>query len=181
MTDPNLCADIPSQDLALGALFLAAKVEEHPRRIRDIVLVFDHVVKRARDVPLDPLEMFDTAFFELRNGLADGEMHILRALGFNIHVQHPHGIMVNYLQSLGLASRRDLCQRAWNYLNDQRVSSFFSYIRFSANRCTILPFQTANSSLGGLSCQHGGMCRNLARRPRDHLHVADYPALVGSL
>lgn len=109
------------QDLALGSLFLAAKVEEHPRRIRDIVLVFDHVVKRARDMSLEPLEMFDTAFFELRNGLADGEMHILRALGFNVHVQHPHGIMINYLQSLGLASNRGLCQKAWNYLNDQWV------------------------------------------------------------
>lgn len=107
------------QDITLGALFLASKVEEHPRRIRDIILVFDHVVKLARRLPLEPLEMFEPAFFELRNGLSDGEMHILRALGFNVHVQHAHGITINYLQSLGLASNRDLCQRTWNYLNDQ--------------------------------------------------------------
>ncbi|KAI9034354.1 cyclin-like protein, partial [Hyaloraphidium curvatum] len=109
------------RDIAMGALFLAAKVEETPRRIRDIVLVFDHVIKRARGQSLEPVEMFDAAFFELRNGLVDGEMHLLRGLGFNVQVQHPHGIMVNYLQSLGLSSNRELCQKAWNCLNDQRA------------------------------------------------------------
>jgi hypothetical protein len=55
-------------------------------------------------------------------------MYLLRTLGFNVHVQHAHGVMVNYLQSLRLTSDTALSQRAWNYLNDGvRTTSYFSY------------------------------------------------------
>ena len=47
------------------------------------------------------------------------EIHILAKLGFNVRVQHPHGFMINYLQSLGLADNKQLTQMAWNYLNDR--------------------------------------------------------------
>jgi hypothetical protein len=43
---------------------------------------------------------------------------LLVALGFDVHVQLPYGLMINYLQAMGLAGQKSLCQRAWNYLND---------------------------------------------------------------
>jgi hypothetical protein len=46
------------------------------------------------------------------------EMQILRRLGFNVHVQLPYNLMVNYLRILGLEDDERVAKRAWNYLND---------------------------------------------------------------
>lgn len=35
-------------DVAMGALFLASKLEETPKRIRDVINVFDYLIQRAR-------------------------------------------------------------------------------------------------------------------------------------
>jgi hypothetical protein len=60
-------------------------------------------------------------FFEYRDALINAEIHILSKLGFNVHVQHPHGFMINYLQSLGLTDEKDFAQKSWNYLNDRWI------------------------------------------------------------
>ncbi|KAI8839887.1 cyclin-like protein [Chytridium lagenaria] len=98
------------RDVVLGALFLASKVEECPRKIRDIVNMVD----------------------ECKEAMIGTELRILCLLGFNVHVQHPHGYMISYLKGLGylhsrsnvltpgssLNENKELSQTAWNYLND---------------------------------------------------------------
>jgi hypothetical protein len=54
----------------------------------------------------------------MKEGLEVGEMQILKRLGFNVHVSLPYGLLVNYLQVLGIAQDTEFCQKAWNYLND---------------------------------------------------------------
>ena len=46
------------------------------------------------------------------------EERILSALAFNVHVTHPYGYLINYLQALDLHSHQSLCQSAWNDVND---------------------------------------------------------------
>ncbi|KAG5463042.1 MAG: cyclin-like protein [Olpidium bornovanus] len=55
-----LTAARPFQDIAMGALFLASKLQESPRKVRDIVNTFDQAVKIARKQPTDPLQLFGT-------------------------------------------------------------------------------------------------------------------------
>ncbi|CAG8734405.1 11963_t:CDS:2, partial [Acaulospora morrowiae] len=45
-------------------------------------------------------------------------MQILRRLGFDVHVQLPYGLMVNYLKVLELTEHEVIPQKAWGYLND---------------------------------------------------------------
>ncbi|KAJ1982815.1 hypothetical protein H4R34_001583 [Dimargaris verticillata] len=111
------------RDVAMGCLFLASKVEESPRKIKDIINVFDYVIKKQRQhhhqqSAITPLEPFSQMFYDLKNGVTIAELQILRHLSFNVQVQLPYGLLVNYLQCLRLTSHSRVPQMAWNYLND---------------------------------------------------------------
>lgn len=54
----------------------------------------------------------------MREGLIRSEMELLRHSGFNVHVQLPYALMINYLKILTLDSHHGLAQKAWSYLND---------------------------------------------------------------
>ncbi|KAJ1648477.1 hypothetical protein IWQ61_009987 [Dispira simplex] len=106
------------RDTTMACLFLASKLEECPRKVKDIINVFDYVIKRRRQLPTTPLEMFSQTFYEMKNGLIVAELQLLKRLGFNVQVQLPYGLLVTYLQCLGLAHHPRILQLAWNYLND---------------------------------------------------------------
>jgi len=54
------------------------------------------------------------------------EKHILKELAFNVHVQHPHKLVINYLKILNQIE--NLGQKAWNYMNDRFL--FLSFLLF---------------------------------------------------
>jgi hypothetical protein len=58
--------------------------------------------------------------------VAAAEMLILHALGFHVHVQHPHGMLMCYLNQMGLASKKHVTRQAWTYLNDRYLISSFA-------------------------------------------------------
>ncbi|KAI8927282.1 cyclin-like protein [Entophlyctis helioformis] len=104
--------------IALASLFLSTKLEECPRRNRDLVNVFHYLCERHKGRAPKLLDFNSHRYNLLRDDMFSGEMCILDKLGFNVHVQHPHGFMVNYVQSLDLARNHALVQHAWNFLND---------------------------------------------------------------
>lgn len=106
------------RDVAMGALFLASKIEECPRKIRDIINVFAYAIAHLRRQPTEPIELFGKEFYDMKNGLIVAEMQILKRLGFSVHIQLPYALMVNYLSALDLTETDDVPQRAWSYLND---------------------------------------------------------------
>ncbi|TPX39511.1 hypothetical protein SeMB42_g06348 [Synchytrium endobioticum] len=110
------------RDIAMGAIFLASKVEECPRRIAQMVLVFHHLVStRAHGVPpanYKPVDHLSPTWLDYKDGMIAAEINILAKLGFNVQVEHPYGYMINYLQSLGLSDDEEFSQIAWNFLND---------------------------------------------------------------
>ncbi|ORX67086.1 cyclin-like protein, partial [Linderina pennispora] len=102
----------------LGALFLACKVEENPQTVRNIINVVDIIIKRDRGYPEIVTDGYDSEYYDLKNEMIIGEMQVLRMLGFNVQVELPYGLLVNYMQSLNLSSHPRVPQLAWNYLND---------------------------------------------------------------
>ncbi|KAJ2452808.1 hypothetical protein GGF42_003951 [Coemansia sp. RSA 2424] len=110
--------DFPLRGTVLGSLFLACKVEENPKSIRNIVNVLDIIIKRDRRFPEVVTDGYDAEFYDLKNEMVIAEMQILRRLGFNVQVELPYGLLVNYLRCLGLTEHPQLPQLSWNYLND---------------------------------------------------------------
>ncbi|TRM62692.1 cyclin-like protein [Schizophyllum amplum] len=122
-------------DIGMGALFLASKLEECPVRMRDIINVYDVLLQReAHSIgpkshtpfKCSPMNYFGTTFYELKDALVVAEMHLLKRLGFNVHVVLPYGTLVNYLRVLGLTSRPDAVSKAWGYLNDAHQTAVYA-------------------------------------------------------
>ncbi|CAG8812021.1 45490_t:CDS:2 [Gigaspora margarita] len=110
-----------AQDIGMGSLFLASKVQESPCKIRDLINVYHYLIQRYRNLPVEPLEYFGSEVYEMKEALTVAEMQILKKLGFNVHVQLPYGLMVNYLKVLELTEHETIPQKAWGYLNDAHV------------------------------------------------------------
>ncbi|KAK9709946.1 hypothetical protein K7432_008695 [Basidiobolus ranarum] len=116
------------QDLAMGALFLASKVEESPRKIKDIINVFHYLINKFRGNDTKPMEPYSNDFYVMKKGLLQAEMQILTKLAFNVQVQLPYGLLINYIRSLDLTNHPSFPQVAWNYLNDSlRTNVYVCY------------------------------------------------------
>jgi len=106
--------------VAMASLFLASKVDEAPRRPRELLNVFYHIDQIENKKPIKPLDWRTEQYIILKDYLIKTERHILKDMGFTVYVEHPHKYLVEYLKVLDLASNNNLCQRAWNYANDSQ-------------------------------------------------------------
>uniref|UniRef100_A0A3B4AS77 Uncharacterized protein n=1 Tax=Periophthalmus magnuspinnatus TaxID=409849 RepID=A0A3B4AS77_9GOBI len=115
--------------VAMACINLASKIEEAPRRIRDVINVFHHLRQiRAKKTPT-PL-ILDQNYINTKNLVIKAERRVLKELGFCVHVKHPHKIIVMYIQVLECEKNQTLVQTAWNYMNDSLRTNVF--VRFQA-------------------------------------------------
>jgi hypothetical protein len=104
--------------MAMGSLFLATKIEECVHPIRDIVNVFHYAISKYLGKPHIIMDYYCEEYLRLRNDVVTAERYLLKELGFNIHIAHPHKLIISYLKLLQLVEHHELVQRAWNYMND---------------------------------------------------------------
>ncbi|GAV71407.1 Cyclin_N domain-containing protein [Cephalotus follicularis] len=102
--------------VAASCLWLASKLEESPRKARQVILVFHRIECRRENLPIEHLDLFSKKFSDLRIELSRTERHILKEMGFVCHVEHPHKFISNYLVTLETPT--ELTQEAWNLAND---------------------------------------------------------------
>ncbi|KAF5898644.1 cyclin-L1 isoform X1, partial [Clarias magur] len=115
--------------VAMACINLASKIEEAPRRIRDVINVFHHLRQIRGKRSASPL-ILDQNYINTKNQVIKAERRVLKELGFCVHVKHPHKIIVMYLQVLECEKNQTLVQTAWNYMNDSLRTNVF--VRFQA-------------------------------------------------
>ncbi|XP_028650328.1 cyclin-L1a [Erpetoichthys calabaricus] len=115
--------------VAMACVNLASKIEEAPRRIRDVINVFHHLRQLRGKRTATPL-ILDQSYINTKNQVIKAERRVLKELGFCVHVKHPHKIIVMYLQVLECEKNQTLVQTAWNYMNDTLRTNVF--VRFEA-------------------------------------------------
>ncbi|KDP32550.1 hypothetical protein JCGZ_14762 [Jatropha curcas] len=106
--------------VAASCVWLASKLEENPRKSRQVIIVFHRMECRRENLPMVFLDLTSKKFAELKMELSRTERHILKEMGFICHVEHPHKFISNYLVTLELPedSKQELGQEAWNLAND---------------------------------------------------------------
>ncbi|XP_061638696.1 cyclin-L1a isoform X1 [Phyllopteryx taeniolatus] len=115
--------------VAMACITLASKIEEAPRRLRDVINVFHHL-KQIRVKKTPSSLILDQNYLNTKNQVIKAERRVLKELGFCVHVKHPHKIIVMYLQVLECEKNQTLVQTAWNYMNDSLRTNVF--VRFQA-------------------------------------------------
>lgn len=112
---------------AMSCVCLASKIEEAPRRIRDVINVFHHIKQVRGQKPLIPM-ILDQHYINLKSQVIKAERRVLKELGFCVHVKHPHKLIVMYLKYLELEKHHNMMQMAWNFMNDSfRTDVFVRY------------------------------------------------------
>ncbi|CAG2161325.1 unnamed protein product [Oppiella nova] len=118
----------PMEVTAMACVTLASKVEEAPRRIRDVINVFHHMKQIRSEVDAKPL-VLDESYISTKNQVIKAERRLLKELGFCVHVKHPHKFIVTLLQVLDNEKNERLMQTSWNYMNDSLRTNVF--VRYS--------------------------------------------------
>lgn len=116
----------PLDITAIAAIFLAAKIEENPKKSRDVMDKSIYVICQeiGREIVLRRDE-YET----IREEIITTERRILKNLGFNLLSGYPHKLLVSYYTAIvhnldpeeeiwDYQKRQKLLQLAWNYCND---------------------------------------------------------------
>ena len=98
--------------IATTCLFLAGKVEETPKKLKDVVIEAYKAQYQKQTGP-DPESK---EFWELKEQILVCERILLQTLDFDLTVEHAYRPLLAYVKSI--KGTRDLAQVAWNFVND---------------------------------------------------------------
>jgi cyclin L len=76
-----------------ASLFIATKIEESFRKVRDLVSIFHHLSKKKSGChPIPVLDVTSEQYVELKQKVLVMERYVLKELGFNLGFlgEHPH-------------------------------------------------------------------------------------------
>ncbi|XP_057453502.1 cyclin-T1-3-like [Lotus japonicus] len=102
--------------IATSCMFLAGKVEETPRPLKDVILVSYEIIHKKDPAAVQRIKQKEV-YEQQKELILLGERVVLATLGFDFHVQHPYKPLVEAIKKLKV-SQNALAQVAWNFVND---------------------------------------------------------------
>lgn len=139
-------------NLASASVFLACKLSNETRRIRDVInvhqmLSFDDTADTTVIHLQDQPPLLDETYWETKAHVVKHEQDLLRIIGFNVTIEFPHRIVVAIWEELvqgqfvqcSKETSYSIIQSCWKYLNDVMFSSICTTsLRASALGCALL-------------------------------------------
>ncbi|KAF8390942.1 hypothetical protein HHK36_023242 [Tetracentron sinense] len=113
--------------IATVCMFLAGKVEETPRPLKDVILVSYEIIHKKDPAAVQRIKQKDPAavqrikqkeiYEQQKELILLGERAVLATLGFDLNVHHPYKPLVEAIKKFKVAQNA-LAQVAWNFVND---------------------------------------------------------------
>lgn len=104
-----------SKQIAAISLFLATKVEEHCRKIKEIVIACCRVAQKNPNLLVDEQTK---DFWRWRDTIIYNEDVLLESLCFDLTIDSPYKILYDYLNLHNIAGHMKLRDSAWAFIND---------------------------------------------------------------
>lgn len=111
--------EFPRYVTACCCLFLAGKVEETPKKCRDII-------STARTILHDPkFQAFSEDQRKAKEEVMTLESILLQTIKFDLQIEHPYGFLIKYAKCLKGDQARlgKIVQMAWNFVNDSLTTT----------------------------------------------------------
>ncbi|KAE9599168.1 putative cyclin [Lupinus albus] len=104
-------------------MFLAGKVEETPRPLKDVILISYEIIHKKDPTAASRIKQKEV-FDQQKDLILLGERVVLTTLGFSFNIQHPYKPLVEAIKKFNVA-KNALAQVAWNFVNDGLRTSLF--------------------------------------------------------
>ncbi|EAW09582.1 putative cyclin [Aspergillus clavatus NRRL 1] len=101
--------------IAATSLFLATKVEENVRRMREIVVACCRVAQKQPNLVVDEQSK---EFWKWRDTILHHEDLLLEALCFDLQLEQPYRILYDFICFFGVNENKPLRNAAWAFVND---------------------------------------------------------------
>ncbi|WOL15384.1 cyclin-T1-3-like [Canna indica] len=102
--------------IATVCMFLAGKVEETPRPLKDVILVSYEIIHKKDPAAVQRIKQREV-YEQQKELILLGERLVLATLGFDLNVLHPYKPLVEAIKKFKIAQNA-LAQVAWNFVND---------------------------------------------------------------
>ncbi|KAJ6774818.1 hypothetical protein OIU79_018075 [Salix purpurea] len=102
--------------IATVCMFLAGKVEETPRPLKDVILVSYEIIHKKDPEAVQRIKQKEV-YEQQKEIILLGERAVLATLGFDFNLLHPYKPLVDAIKKFKVAQNA-LAQVAWNFVND---------------------------------------------------------------
>lgn len=108
------------QQVAAVSVFLATKVEEHVRKVKELVIACCRIAQKNPNLVVDEQTK---DFWRWRDSILYNEDQMLEWLCFDLTIESPFKILYDLVKYYGHAGRdKDLRSAAWGFINDSHLT-----------------------------------------------------------
>ncbi|PAN21003.1 hypothetical protein PAHAL_3G429500 [Panicum hallii] len=104
--------------IATVCMFLAGKVEETPRPLKDVIVVSYELIHKKDPNAVQRIKQQKEIYDKQKELILLGERVVLVTLGFDLNIHHAYKPLVEAIRRFKVVEKSALPQVAWNFVND---------------------------------------------------------------